>query len=57
MAKVDRDLEAIVEFCRKFSSNLEKISSEADSLGSIGGQIDSSLSGTKFAYSYCFLFG
>lgn len=49
MARVDRDLEEIVEFCKKFSANLERISAEAGNLQNIGGQIDSSLEGTEFA--------
>ena len=49
MPTVDRDLEEIVKFCKKFSVNLEKISQKADTLQNLGGQIDSSLAGTEFA--------
>ncbi len=49
MAKVDRDLEAIIEFCKNFNSNLQSIESAAGNLQSIGSQIESSLYNTKFA--------
>lgn len=49
MAKVDRDLEAIIEFCKSFNSNLQSIEGAAGNLQSIGSQIESSLYNTKFA--------
>lgn len=51
MPSVDRDLEAIVDFCKRFSGNLSKIESEANTLKSLGGQIESSLYNTPFATS------
>lgn len=49
MPTVDRDLEEIVDFCKKFRANLEKIGEEADTLQGLGGQINSALAGTEFA--------
>lgn len=49
MPSVDRDLEEIVNFCQRFSANLERIGEEANTLQGLGGQINASLSGTEFA--------
>lgn len=49
MPSVDRDLEEIVDFCKKFSANLGKIGDEANTLQGLGGQINSALAGTQFA--------
>ena len=49
MPAVDRDLEAILEFCVSFRGNLSKIESEANTLQSLGGQIESALYNTPFA--------
>lgn len=50
MARVDRDLEEIIEFCKNFSSQvLQVIDGHADTLSGLASNIDSSLSGTKFA--------
>ncbi len=50
MAKVDRDLDAILDFCRDFRlSFLEDMNSEADQLMSLANNINSALNGTAFA--------
>lgn len=50
MARVDRDLDAILDFCRDFRLLfLEEMSSQAEKLVSIAGNINSELHGTKFA--------
>lgn len=50
MPSVDRDLEAIIEFCRKFDSDvLQKFEEQAAKLSSLSGNIESALYNTKFA--------
>lgn len=49
MPTVDRDLEEIVEFCKRFSQNLSDIDSKASDLNRLGGKIESALYNTRFA--------
>ena len=50
MSKVDRDLDAILEFCQDFKVGfIEPTRSEADGMIGISNDINSSLNGTKFA--------
>lgn len=50
MGKVDRDLDAILDFCRNFRITfLEEMSGKADQLMSIANDINSTLRGTQFA--------
>lgn len=50
MAKVDRDLDAILQFCTEFRIGfLEPTGSEADNIISIANEINSTLGGTRFA--------
>lgn len=49
MPAVKRDLDDILDFYKKFESLLQQISSEADNLLSIGGQIESTLYNSPFA--------
>lgn len=46
---VDRDLEAIVKFCKNFNSNLSEIEGKAQELNTLGSNINTSLANTKFA--------
>ncbi len=50
MPIVDRNSEmVIIEFCRKFNANLQKIEDKANTLRSLGGRIESALYNTQFA--------
>ena len=50
MAKVDRDLDAILDFCTNFRIiYLEPMRTEANNLVSIANNINSTLGGTAFA--------
>lgn len=50
MAKVDRDLDAILDFCRDFRIGfLDEMESKADELTRIANDINATLRGTSFA--------
>lgn len=50
MPAVDRDLEEIIEFCKKFDSEvLQVIEENASSLSTLSGNIESALYNTQFA--------
>lgn len=50
MPSVDRDLEQIIEFCRRFDSEvLQVIEEHAGTLSTLSGNIESALYNTKFA--------
>lgn len=50
MALVDRDLEAILDFCQQFRTVfLEEMNGKADELTRIANDINSTLHGTQFA--------
>ncbi|MCI8981796.1 MAG: hypothetical protein HFG78_05230 [Hungatella sp.] len=49
MPAVNRSLPEIIDFCRNFEQNLKAIEEKANTLSSLGGQIESALNNTNFA--------